>query len=149
MHLRGRSTALLLACLISLMSFAVGCGGSGDRSGGQQDDASDGAEKHGGEANRNDASEVKIALGMIGSVSPEDREIVLRPSTEEQGERKIFKVMEKARVALDGEEVELTDIKEGQQAQVSYVVRNERNRARTVELFSDGDTAPGGGEATG
>jgi hypothetical protein len=149
MHLRGPSKALLLACLISLMSLAVGCGGSGDQSGGQQEDASDGAEQQGGEANNNDAPEVRIALGKIGSVNPEDRKIVLLPSTEEQGERKTFMVVEKARVTLDGEEVELADIKEGQQAQVSYVVRNERNRARTVELFSDGDTAPGGGEATG
>jgi hypothetical protein len=57
---------------------------------------------------------------------------------------------EKAEIMLDDKEAELADIKKGQQAQVSYVVRNEkRNMAREVQVFGDGGATPAGGEKTG
>jgi hypothetical protein len=51
---------------------------------------------------------------------------------------------------LDDKEAELADIKKGQHAQVSYVVRNEkRNIAREVQVFGGGGATPAGGEKTG
>ncbi len=64
-----------------------------------------------------------------------------------------FKITKNARIQLDGKPAELSDAQEGQQAQIEYVVRNERNRTRAVQLFPVGggeDAEPsGGGEGTG
>ena len=48
-------------------------------------------------------------------------------------------------------EAKLEDMKKGQQAQVEYVERNERNRARSVRLFEAGGGSQDdqGGEKTG
>ncbi|MBA3953248.1 MAG: hypothetical protein H0X57_15390 [Rubrobacter sp.] len=49
---------------------------------------------------------------------------------------------------LDDEPVELADIQEGQQAQITYVVKNQ-NLAREVVLVGDGGSPPEAGEGTG
>ena len=51
-------------------------------------------------------------------------------------------------ITLGGKEAKLEDLKKGQQAQVEYVERNERNRARSVRLFESGGDSQGG-EKTG
>ena len=67
----------------------------------------------------------------------------------EDTKRMPFKIVPNATITLDDEVAELADIKDGQQAQVTYVVRNEVNRAREVTLISGGEGSPGGGENTG
>jgi hypothetical protein len=37
----------------------------------------------------------------------------------------------------------MADVQEGQQAQITYVVTNEQNRARVVELISNGEETGG------
>jgi hypothetical protein len=145
MHPKGPSKALFLAMIVLIAGLLAGCGG-GDQSGGgsKQDGAA--KEKKGG-----NAPEKKIALGTIRFVNPETKRFTVRPSTDEQGEKPIaFKLAKKARITLGGKEVELGDMKKGQQAQVEYVVRNDNNRARSVKLFESGDSGGDqGGEKTG
>ena len=144
MRTRIPSTALFLLVFILLSGFLTGCGG-GDQSGngGSQGDGS-GGEKQGetpqGEAPQGNAPQAKIALGTIRSVKPDRRKIVLRPSVEIQGgERMIFKVKKNAEISLNDQPAEMSDVKEGQQAQIQYVIKNERNRARAVALISNGE----------
>jgi hypothetical protein len=145
MHSRGPSKALFLAMIVLIAGLLTSCGG-GDQSGSgsQQDGAA--KEKKG-----KNAPEKKIALGTVGFVNPETERFTVRPSTDEQGEKPIaFKLVKKARITLGGKEVELGDMKKGQQAQVEYVVRNDNNRARSVKLFESGDSGDDqGGEKTG
>jgi hypothetical protein len=150
MHPRGPSAALLLVLLILTMGLVAGCGG-GDQSGnGSQNGGSDGAKKQDGEGAPQGVSRPKIALGTVTKVDTDRSKIILRPSAEEQGERPIpFKVKPKATITLDGEEAELADAKRGQQAQITYVVRDDRNLAREVTLISNGGAGSGGGEESG
>ena len=153
MRFRRSPVSLFLILLILLAGLLAGCGGddqSGDRS--QGDGASGKAEKQGGEAAKKGVSATKIALGTVKRVNTEGkrRRIILKPSTEEQGKKPIsFRITRQATITLDNEKAELTDIKEGQQAQITYVVRNEHNRAREVALISGGGANPKGGEETG
>jgi hypothetical protein len=56
-----------------------------------------------------------------------------------QGEEPLrFKLNQNTTVTLDNEKAELADIKQGQQAQITYIVKNERNLARQVALISRG-----------
>ena len=65
------------------------------------------------------------------------RRLSLRPAAKAQGDKPLgFKVRKKAQVTLDEEQAELGDIKEGQQAQIRYVVVNDISRAIIVQLFS-------------
>ncbi len=140
MHSRRSSTTLLLVAAILLAGLLVGCGGGGDQAGngGSQGDGSDGEKQ--GEAPQGNAPQVKIALGTIISVKPDRSKIILRPSMEMQGgERMIFKVTKNAEITLNNEPAEMSDVKEGQQAQIQYVVVNELNRARSVALISNGE----------
>jgi hypothetical protein len=149
MYLRRPPAALFLVMAILFAGLLAGCGGGDQQSGNKEqgDDASGGAKK---QAANKQASEPKIALGTIKSVKIDRRRIVLKPSSEEQGEKPIpFKTVRDATITLDNEKVELADIKEGQQAQITYVVRNERNMAREVSLISNGGAGSGGGEETG
>ena len=151
MRSRGSLASLFIIVLILLAGLLAGCGG-GDQSGngGQGNGESGGTKKLGGEAAKKGASLPKIALGTVKSVKPEKRRVVLKPSTKQQGEKPIrFKISKNTRVTLDNKQAELADIKEGQQAQITYVVRNERNRAREVTLISAGGATPEGGEKTG
>ena len=73
-------------------------------------------------------------------------------SKAEQGKKRlVFKLAKKSKVTLGGKEAKLEDMKKGQQAQVEYVERNERNRARSVRLFDTGGGSQDdqGGEKTG
>ncbi len=151
MHLRSPSVALFLVMAILLTGLLAGCGGGDQQSGnGEQGDASGGKNKQADQAANKQVSAPKIALGTIKSVKIEKGKIVLKPSTEEQGEKPIpFKIKKDATITLDNERAELADIKEGQQAQITYVIKNERNKTSEIALFSDGATSPGGGDKTG
>ena len=83
-----------------------------------------------------------MALGNIGSVKLDKNWFVLRMTGED--ERMVFRLRENTRITLDGREAKPEDIKKGQQAQISYVVRNERNLAREVTLFGSGGGGTGG-----
>jgi len=67
---------------------------------------------------------------------------------EQKKEPAPFKLSKQAKITLDDEPVELADIKEGQQAQITYVVKNQ-NLAREVVLVGDGGSPPEAGEGTG
>lgn len=142
-----RSIALRTALLLVLAILLAGCGGgsseggaeNGGDFGGGSDVQQDGGEESGGGEETGGGN--KIALGLVASVKADAGRFAIEPSTEEQGEEPVtFKLTEGATVTLDGEEVELSAMEEGQQAQVEYVVLKDLNRARKVELF--------GGEAT-
>jgi hypothetical protein len=134
------SAALLL---LVFMLFLAGCGGGGDQSGngGSQDGGAPGGEEQqqGGAPQQGAAPAPKIALGTVVSVKPDKRKIFLRPTAEVQGgERMTFKVRKNAEITLDDKAAEMADVKEGQEAQIQYVVKNEVNRARSVALISGG-----------
>jgi hypothetical protein len=146
MHLRGPSAALFFIVPILLATFLLtGCGGGADQSGDGGSQGGDGeqGEAPQGQATQAEAPQAKIALGRVISVKPDRRKISLRPSTEQQGDRITFKVIDNAEISLNDEQAEMADVQEGQQAQITYVVTNEQNRARVVELISDGEETGG------
>lgn len=136
MPLKKQSTASLLA-LVLLAGLLAGCGGGDQAGSGSQGGAEkQGEEKQGQTAKKESAAETKIAIGTVISVKPDRGKLVLRPAEEVQGgKRMTFKVLKKARITLADKKVELAEAKKGQQAQIEYVVKDERNRARTVLLF--------------
>ncbi len=143
MRTRIPSTALFLLVFILLSGLLAGCGGGGDQSG--NGDSQDGGAPAGGEqqdgAAHEDAAPTapKIALGTIKSVNVEARRVILEPSTEQQGDGPLtFKVRKNAEISLDDQPAEMADIQAGQQAQIEYVTKNERNRALAVRLISNG-----------
>lgn len=116
---RSRLVVPLLAALL------VGCGG--EQSGGQQDQQ---------RKPEKEAQETKIAVGNVVDVRPDRRRMVVQPSRQAEGTEKVpLKVRKKAEITLGGEKAEMGDIAEGQQAQAEYVVKNEVNRAVSVQLF--------------
>ncbi len=160
MRLRGQPTVLffIVPVLVGVLVLA-GCGGGGDQSqnGGSQDGGS-GEERQGGApqgeapqggapqggAPQGNAPQAKIALGTVRSVKPDRRKIILRPSAELQGgKRMVFKVRDDAEISLNDRPAEMANVKEGQRVQIEYVVKNEMNRARVVALISDGEGAGG------
>jgi hypothetical protein len=126
--------------VILLAGFLIGCGRGGHSGNGSHDGDSGGAKKESDEAVKKGAPKAKkIALGTVKTVESARREVILNPSTDVQGEEPIpFKIAKKATVTLNNEEVELADVKVGQQAQITYIVRNEVNLARKVALISSG-----------
>jgi hypothetical protein len=145
MHLRGPSAVLICIAYLLLAGLLAGCAGGGEQSGngGSQGGEEQQGEAAQGEGNQAGAPETKIALGRVISVKPDRRKIILRPSTEQQGDRLVFKVVDDAQITLDDQQAEMADAQEGQQAQITYVVVNEQNRARVVALIS-GDEGTGG-----
>ncbi len=145
---RQRSTVLSLAAFFLLAGLLAGCGGSGATGSGSQNGGENGGDGGGGGGGAggdvNNATETKIALGRVVSVKSDNGKIVLRKvgAGDQGGERMVFKVKKNAQITLDDKQVELADAKEGQQAQIGYVVSEEQtNLAKTVELFaSDGGT---------
>ncbi len=134
MHLRGPSAALFFIASILLALLLAGCAGGGEQSGnGGNEGQGEAAQGEGTQAN---APAPKIALGTVISVKADRRKIILRPSTEQQGDRLTFKVIDDAQITLDDQQAEMADVQEGQQAQITYVVANEQNRARVVGLIS-------------
>ena len=158
MHPRRPSTTLLLVAVILLVGFLVGCGGgdqSGDgsqdgESGGGQGQVGEAAKKEGTGAAKKVALRPKIALGTVIRVRPENKKVVIRPTTVEGDPKPMsFKIGRLATITLDNEEVEVADIKEGQQAQITYIVRGGVNLAREVTLISGEGATPGAGENIG
>jgi hypothetical protein len=133
------STALFVVVLIFLSGLLAGCGGGGDQSGSGGGAQKDGGEQGGGKAANQGAPQVKIALGTIESVQPEKRRVVLKPTTGIQGgEQMTFNVRKNAEISVNGQEAEMAGIKADQQAQIQYITKNERNRARVVEIVGSG-----------
>jgi hypothetical protein len=125
------SKILALVLSLLLVGLLAGCGGS-DQSGGGQQEGTPG----GGGAKKEKLTR-KVAIGTVRAYKDDKRRLSLRPASEAQGKKPLgFKVRKKAQVTLDGEQAELGDIEEGQQAQVRYVVKNDVNRAIIVQLFS-------------
>jgi hypothetical protein len=130
MHPRRSSMALLFVLLALLVGFAAGCGGGDDQSGSrQQEDGETGQQAE-------DRPELKIAPGVVESVDPEAGTLVLQVT---RGEPMTFAILPRTKVELDGEAAELADLREGQSAQVSYVVREGENRARLVVAIGGGE----------
>ncbi len=147
MHPRRPSATLFLAGVILFAGLLVGCGGGGQSANGSQDGESGGTKQQGGEAAKKEGNQAvkkarpraRIALGTVRSVNPESRELTLEPSAPAQGKGPIpFKIAKNATVTLDDEETELAQAGEGQQAQITYIVKNEVNVARQVALISGG-----------
>lgn len=132
MYSKRISTALLLALLVVLGVFA-GCGGGGDEQPKEQQGGT--PQKQEGGNGKAATSEVKIAVGTVKNIKPDKRRLILVQS---KVGRLSFKVVRRAAVTLDGEKVELADVKKGQDAQVRYVVLNNRKRARSVSVFGEG-----------
>ena len=135
MHPRGPSAALLFIVFTLLVGLLAGCGGGGDQAG------NGGAQGEG--QPQTSVPQPKIALGRVISVKPDRRKIVVRPSTEQQGNRLVFKVVDNTRITLNDQQAEMADVQEGQQAQIEYITVNEQNKARAVELISSGEGTGG------
>jgi ABC-type Fe3+-hydroxamate transport system substrate-binding protein len=145
MHLRGPSAALFFIASILLAVLLAGCAGGGDQAnnGGTQGGEGEQGQAAQGEGTQANGVQLKIALGTIVSVKSDRRKIVLRPSTEQQGDRLVFKVVDDAVITLDDQPAEMADVQEGQQAQIEYITVNEQNKAREVELINSGEETGG------
>ena len=149
---RKYSTVFLLVILVLVVGITAGCGGgdqgsesqnggnNGDaaqnESGASQGQGGETAQEQGGGATgqaEGSRPEIKIALGDIVSVDTEARRVVLKPV---QGERQVFRVVPNANVTVDDVPAELADLEQGQQAQIRYITRNDRERARAVNAFT-------------
>ena len=129
---RSRLAVPLLALLAALLA---GCGG-GEQSGGSQEDGGGGQDQQQQEQPKKEAQETKIAVGNVIAVQPDRRRMVVQPSQQAEGPDKVpLNVRKTAEIMLGGEKAEMGDIAEGQQAQAEYVVKNEVNRAVSVQLF--------------
>ncbi len=127
---RSRLAVPLLALLSAALLSACGGGGqtegSGDGDGGQDQQ----------QESKKEAQETKIAVGNVVAVQPDRRRMVVQPSQQAEGTEKVpLNVRKTAEITLGGEKAEMGDIAEGQQAQARYVVKNDVNRAVSVQLF--------------
>jgi hypothetical protein len=154
MHQRRLSTVLFLVTIVLLAVLLSGCGG-GDQSGsGSKQDGGSQAEQ-GNKApvgQGENAPKKKILFGTVTFVNLKTEGFSVRPTIDEQGNKPVvFRLANESSITLGGKEAKLEDMKKGQQAQVEYVVRNERNRARSVRLFEAGGGSQDnqGGEKTG
>jgi hypothetical protein len=154
MHTRGLSTVLFLATIVLIAGLLTGCGG-GDQSGsGSQQDGGSKAEQDENAPKKQgkNAPKKKILFGTVTFVNPKTEGFSVRPTIDEQGNKPVaFRLAKETSITLGGKEAKLEDMKKGQQAQVEYVERNERNRARSVRLFEAGGGSQNdqGGEKTG
>ncbi|MCD6054924.1 MAG: hypothetical protein K0Q96_2116 [Rubrobacteraceae bacterium] len=154
MHTRGLSTVLFLATIVLIAGLLTGCGG-GDQSGsGSQQDGGSKAEQDQNAPKKQgkNAPKKKILFGTVTFVNPKTEGFSVRPTIDEQGNKPVaFRLAKETSITLGGKEAKLEDMKKGQQAQVEYVERNERNRARSVRLFEAGGGSQDdqGGEKTG
>jgi hypothetical protein len=128
---RSRLAVPLLAILSAVL--LAGCGGgeqpegSGNGGGGQEDQQGQ---------PKKEAQETKIAIGNVIAVQPDRRRMVVQPSQQVEGAEKVaINVRKTAEITLGGEKAEMGDVAEGQQAQAEYVVKNDVNRAVSVQLF--------------
>jgi|SRR4028118_228903 hypothetical protein len=127
---RSRLAVPLLALLAA--ALLAGCGGGeqteGSGDGGQGQDQQQESKK--------EAQETKIAVGNVVAVQPDRRRMVVQPSQQAEGAEKVaLNVRKTAEIKLGDQKAEMGDIAEGQQAQAEYIVKNEVNRAVSVQLF--------------
>jgi hypothetical protein len=167
MHPRGLSPALFLATIVLIVGLLAGCGGGDQAGSGSQQAGGKKAkqeqtapekqeqnkpEKQDGNAPKQKAKNEpakKILFGLVKFVNPKTEGFSVKPTIKKQGKKPVaFRLAQQTRITLGGKEAKLEDMKKGQQAQVEYVVRNDRNRARVVRLFEGGgETQDGkGGE---
>jgi hypothetical protein len=143
-------TKILVALFAALMlSIAASCGGGGQEEGQQQREGQQGTQgQAGGDGQKADGRET--VTGVLGAVDVENRRFRLRPQEsrpagggETTGEREstgekepmTFRFNpEKLRVTMGGEELELEALKPGLPVKVVYVVRDDRNVARSVQI---------------
>jgi hypothetical protein len=133
------AATLFSIVLVLLLGFLSGCGedqsGSGESQGGGQQGGGEQGAKQGGEAADEGPKQVKVALGSIESVQPDERKLVLKPSFEAQGGDQItFKIRKNAEIQVKDQPAELSELQSGQQTQVEYVTKNEVNRAVSVQV---------------
>jgi hypothetical protein len=151
MHQRGLSTVLFLVTIVLIVGLLTGCGG-GDQSGsGSQQDGGSRAEQGNNASKKRgkNGPKKKLLFGTVTFVNPKTEGFSVRPTIDEQGNKPVaFRLANETSITLGGKEAKLEDLKKGQQAQVEYVERNERNRARSVRLFESGGDSQGG-EKTG
>jgi hypothetical protein len=151
MHQRGLSTVLFLVTIVLIVGLLTGCGG-GDQSGsGSQQDGGSKAEQGNNASKKRgkNGPKKKLLFGTVTFVNPKTEGFSVRPTIDEQGNKPVaFRLANETSITLGGKEAKLEDMKKGQQAQVEYVERNERNRARSVRLFESGGDSQGG-EKTG
>ncbi len=122
--------------LLALLSAALlaGCGGGGQTEG--SGDGGGGQDQQQQEQPKKEAQETKIAVGNVVAVQPDRRRMVVQPSQQVEGPDKVpLNVRKTAEITLGDEKAEMGDIAEGQQAQAEYVVKNDVNRAVSVQLF--------------
>ena len=142
MCLRRNSVVSLLVPLVLfvlLVGSLAGCGGGSDQSGGGGQE-----KKQGGKVTKKEQVQKKVAFGIVRAFKDDKRRLSLRPTVNAQGKKPIgFKVRKNAQITLSGKKADLGDIKAEQQAQISYVVKNEVNRAVVVRLFKPADKPAG------
>jgi predicted small secreted protein len=132
---------LIVPLLVLLAALLAGCGGGGEQqSGGSQE----GGGQQDQQQSKKEAQETKIAVGNVVSVQTDRRRMVVEPSQEVEGAEKIpINVRKTAEITLGGQKAEMGDIAEGQQAQAEYVVKNDVNRAISIQLFKAEDSSEG------
>ena len=146
MRTRVPAATLFSILLVLLLGFVAGCGGDqsgsggsqggGEQAGGEQGDQAGG--QQGGGATVEGPAQAKVALGSIESVEPDSRKLVLKLAFEAQGGEQItFNVRKNAEIQVNDQPAELSELQQGQQAQVEYVTKNEVNRAVAVQVVED------------
>ena len=147
MYLKRNSVVSLLVPLVLfvlIVGSLAGCSG-GDQSGGGGQ-----KKKQGGKVTKKEQVQKKVAFGIVRAFKDDKRRLSLRPTVNAQGKKPIgFKVRKNAQITLSGKKADLGDIKADQQAQISYVVKNEVNRAVVVRLFKPADKPAGDGGKKG
>ena len=139
------SLFLPLVLFVGLVGFLAGCGaGSGQSEGGQEKKQES---KPAGETANKETLPRKMAFGTVRAFKDDKRRLSLRPTVNAQGKKPLgFKIRKNAQITFAGKKAEQGEIKEGQQAQISYVVKKDVNRAVVVNLFEPEDKSSGGGE---
>jgi hypothetical protein len=129
---------LIVPLLALLAALSAGCGG-GEQPGGSQEGGGQQDQQGQQQEPKEEAQETKIAIGNVVSVQPDRRRMVVQPSQEAEGAEKVpLNVRKTAEITLGDEKAEMGDIAEGQQARAEYVVKNDVNRAVSVQLFEAG-----------
>jgi hypothetical protein len=124
---------LIVPLFALLAALLAGCGGGDQSSGGSQEG---GGQQDQQQESKKQAQETKIAIGNVVAVQTDRRRIVVQPSQEAEGTEEIaLNVRKTAEITLGGEKAEMGDVAEGQQAQAEYIVKNDVNRALSVQLF--------------
>lgn len=149
MRLRERPAASLLLplvlCAVLLVSLS-GCGG-GQSEGGQEKEQGG---QPAGDAAKKEPPSRKMAFGIVRAFKDDKRRLSLRPTVNDQGKKPVgFKVRKNAQITLGGKKAGPDVIEEGLQAQISYVVKNEVNRAVVVHLFEPEEKSSAENEKTG